>query len=152
MWHWLLIRPIVIQCAYPWRELSIFVNKSYQSFSRMNSWVSPCVKLNQSQPSLMALNVFGTQLLLLGVMILSIRDSWCSYQQDLKTNCSSFQFLLKFAVSGNCSLNWYYGSLVFNFLGSSWFCITEMALLLGYQVFVFLRDEFSRCSFKWWSF
>ena len=59
----------------------------------------------QSQPSLMALNVFGTQLLLVGVMILSIFDSWYSYHQNLKTNCSSFQFLfLKIAVSQNSSL------------------------------------------------
>ena len=32
-------------------------------------------------------------MLLVGVMILSIRDSWCSYHQDLKSICSSFQFL-----------------------------------------------------------
>ena len=59
----------------------------------------------QSQPSLMALNVFGAQLLLLIMMILSIFDSWCSYHQGLKTNCSSFQFVfLKFAVSRKSSL------------------------------------------------
>ena len=89
----------------PWQELFFDGNKSYQTLPLKKSWVSPCVKTNQSPPALMALNVFGTQLLLLIVMILSIRDSWCSYRQDLKTNCSSFQFLfLKIAASQNSSL------------------------------------------------
>ena len=60
IWHWLLNLPIPIQSARLWRELSINVNKSYQSFPR--------VRTNQSQP-LMALNNFDNQLLLLGVMI-----------------------------------------------------------------------------------
>ena len=77
-WHWLLIHPIVIQCAYPWRELSISVNKSCHSFPCMNSWVSPHVRTNQSQLSFMTLIPFGTQLFLLVVMILSIYESWCS--------------------------------------------------------------------------
>ena len=47
-WHLFLIHPLVIQCAYPWRELSISVNKSCQSFPCMNSWVSPRVRTNQS--------------------------------------------------------------------------------------------------------
>ena len=116
-WQWLLIRSVVIQCAYPWRELSIILKKSCQSFSRMKSWVSPRVRTNQSH-LLWWLSVFGAQMLLVGVMILSIRDSWCWYHQDMKTNCSSFQFLfLIFAVSRNSTLKWYYGSLVFNFLG-----------------------------------
>ena len=86
------------------QELFFDGSKSYQNLPLKKRWVSLCVKTNQSQPSLMALNVFGTQLLLLGVMILSIRDSWCSYRQDLKANCSSYQFLfLKFAVSQNSS-------------------------------------------------
>ena len=38
---------------------------------------------------------FGTQMLLLVVMNLAFRDSWCSYHQDLKTNCSSFQLLFQ---------------------------------------------------------
>ena len=119
-WHWLLSLPIVIQCASPWRELSISVNKSCQSFPCMNSWVSPRVRTNQSQLSFMSLISFGTQLLLLVVMIFSICDSWCSYHQDLKTNRCWFQFLfLKFGVSGNSGLNWYCGSLVFNLLKTS---------------------------------
>ena len=119
-WHWLLIHPIVIQCAYPWRELSISVNKSCRSFPCMNSWGSPRVRTNQSQLSFMNLISFGTQLLLLVVMIFSIWDSWCSYHQDLKTNRCWFQFLfLKFGVSRNSGLNWYCGSLVFNLLKTS---------------------------------
>ena len=99
-WHWLLIHPIVIQCAYPWRELSISVNKSCRSFPCMNSWVSPRVRTNQSQLSFMNLISFGSQLLLLVVMIFSIWDSWCSYHQDLKTNRCWFQFLfLKFCLA-----------------------------------------------------
>ena len=74
-WHWLLIHPIVIQCAYPWRELSISVNKSCQSFPCMNSLVSPHVRTNQSQLSFMTRVSFGTKLLLLVVMILFICDS-----------------------------------------------------------------------------
>ena len=151
--HWLLNLSIVIQCVYPWRKLSVSVNKSCQSFPCMKSWVSPRVRTNQSQLSLMTLILFGTQLLLLGVMILSVCDSWCSYHQDLKTICSSFQFpFLKFAVSQNSSSKWYYGSLVFNFLGTSLFCINQVVLLLRYQFFVLLWDEFPRCNFKWWSF
>ena len=89
----------------PWQELFFDGNKSFQTLPLKKSWVSPCIKTNQSQPSLMALNVFGTQLLLVGVMILSIRNSWCWYHQNLNTNCSSFQFLfLKVAVSRNSSL------------------------------------------------
>ena len=89
----------------PWQELFFDGNKSFQTLPLKKSWVSPCVKTKQSRPSLMALNVFGTRLLLLGVMIWSIRDSWCSCRQDLKTNCSSYQFLfLKIAVSQNSSL------------------------------------------------
>ena len=89
----------------PWQELFFDGNKSFQTLPLKKSWVSPCIKTNQSQPSLMALNVFGTQLLLVGVMILSIRNSWCWYQQNLNTNCSSFQFLfLKIAESQNSSL------------------------------------------------
>ena len=89
----------------PWQELSFDGNKSHQTLPLKKQCVSLCVTTNQSQPSLMALNVFGTQLLLVGVMILSIRDSWCSYRQGLKTNCSSYQFLfLKIAVSQNSSL------------------------------------------------
>ena len=86
----------------PWQELFFDGNKSYQTLPLKKSWVSPCVK---TPPALMALNVFGTQLLLLIVMILSIFDSWCSYHQGLKTNCSSFQFVfLRFAVSRNSTL------------------------------------------------
>ena len=89
----------------PWQELFFDGNNWYQTLPLKKSWVSPCVTTNQSQLSLMALNVFGTQLLLVGLMILSIRDSWCSYRQGLKTNCSSYQFLfLKIAVSQNSSL------------------------------------------------
>ena len=116
-WQWLLIRSIVIQCAYPWRELYY----CEEIVSKFLSHEELGVASRQNQPispSLMALSVFGAQMLLVGVMILSIRDSWCWYHQDMKTNCSSFQFLfLIFAVSRNSSLKWYYGSLVFNFLG-----------------------------------
>ena len=59
----------------PWQELFFDGNKSYQNLPLKKRWVSLCVKTNQSQPSLVALDVFGTQLLLVGVMILSIRDS-----------------------------------------------------------------------------
>ena len=83
-------------------------------------WKLPSrVGTNQSK-RLMALNKFGTQLLLLVVMIFSICDSWCSYHQDLKSNRCWFQFLfLKFGVSRNSGLNWYCGSLVFNLLKTS---------------------------------
>ena len=143
----------MIQCAYPWKELSIIVNKSRQSFPRTKSSVSPRVRTNQSQFSLMTLIILGTQLLLLVVMSLSICDSWCSYHQDLETNCSSFQFLfLKFGVSLNSTLKWFYGSLVFKFLRTCLFWSIEKVFFLGCQVFVFLWDEFPRCSFKLWSF
>ena len=129
--HWLLNLSIVIQCVYPWIELSVSVNKC-QSFPCMKSWVSPRVRTNQSQLSLMTLTIFGTQLLLLVVMILTICDSWCSYHQDMKTNCSSFQFLFViFAVSRNSSLKWYCGSLAFNFLRTSLFWINEKVFFLG---------------------
>ena len=88
----------------PWQELFSDSSKSYQTLPLKKSWVSPCVKVNQSQLSLTTLIIFGTKLLLLIVMILSIFESWCSYHQDLKTNCSSFEFLfLKIAVSQNSS-------------------------------------------------
>ena len=66
-------------------------------------------------------------------------------------NSSSFLFL-KFGVSRNSSLKWYYGLLVFNYLRTSLLWINEKVFFLGYQAFVFLWDEFHRCSFKWWSF
>ena len=124
-----------------WQELFFDGNKLYQTLPLKKSWVSPCFKTIQSQPSLMALNVFGTQLLLVGVMILSIRDSWCSYHQDLNTNCSSFQFLfLKFAVSRNSSLKWCYEWLVFHFLRTSLFWINENVFSRGHGVFAFFKD------------
>ena len=63
-WHWLLIRPIVIQCAYPWRDLSIIVNKSCQSFPCNNSWVLPRVRINQFHylwwpPMFLVVNAFA---------------------------------------------------------------------------------------------
>ena len=126
----------------PWQELFFDGNKSYQTLPLKKNWVSPCFKTNQSQPSLVALNVFGTQLLLVGVMILSIRDSWCWYHQDLNTNCSSFQFIfLKFAVSRNSSLKWCYGSLVFHFLRISLFWINEKVFSRGHEVFAFFGDN-----------
>ena len=89
----------------PWQELFFDGNRSYQTLSLKKSWVSPWVKVNQSQLSLMTLIIFGTKLLLLIVMILSIFDSWCSYHQDMKTKGSSFQFVfLKFGVSLSSSL------------------------------------------------
>ena len=126
----------------PCQELSFDGNKSHQTLPLKKNWVSPCFKTNQSQPSLVALNVFGTQLLLVGVMILSIRDSWCWYHQDLNTNCSSFQFLfLKFAVSRNSSLKWCYGSLVFHFLRISLFWINEKVFSRGHEVSAFFGDN-----------
>ena len=126
----------------PWQELFFDGNKSYQTLLLKKRWVSLCVKTNQSQPSLMALNVFGTQLLLVGVMILSIRDSWCWYHQNLNTNCSSFQFLfLKFAVSRNSTLKWCYEWLVFHFLRTSLFWINEKVFSHGHGVFAFFGDN-----------
>ena len=63
-WHWLLIRPIVIQCAYPWRDPSIIVNKSCQSFPCNNSWVLPRVRINQFHylwwpPMFLVVNAFA---------------------------------------------------------------------------------------------
>ena len=93
-WHWLLNLLIVIQCACLWRELSFSVNKSCQSFPPMNCWVSDCIWTQRSQLSSMALTVFSTQLLLLGVLLLSVRNSSNSCHQDLKTlNSISFVFL-----------------------------------------------------------
>ena len=137
-WIWLLN-------LSPWRKaLTRTVFWWEQVISKLPSQEKLGVASRQNQPispSLMALDVFGAQMLLVGVMILSIRDSWCSYHQDLKSNCSSFQFpFLIFGVSRNSSLKWCYGSLLFNFLGTSLFCIKEVVLLLGHQVFVFLED------------
>ena len=126
----------------PCQELSFDGNKSHQTLPLKKRWVSLCVKTNQSQPSLMALKVFGTQLLLVGVMILSIRDSWCWYHQNLNTNCSSFQFLfLKFAVSRNSSLKWCFEWLVFHFLRTSLFWINEKVFSHGHGVFAFFGDN-----------
>ena len=81
------------------------------------SWMSPCGKTNQSQLSLMTLILFGTQLLLLGVMILSVCDSWCSYHQDLKTICSSIQFLFpKICCLAEFQFEMMFWILIFNFL------------------------------------
>ena len=136
-WIWLLN-------LSPWRKaLTRTVFWWEQVISKLPSQEKLGVASRQNQPispSLMALDVFGAQMLLVGVMILSIRDSWCSYHQDMKTNCSSFQFLfLIFAVSRNSSFKWYYGSLVFNFLRTSLFCIIEKVFFLGPGVFVFLE-------------
>ena len=133
----------------PCQELSFDVNKSHQTLPLKKNWVSPCLKTNISQPSLVALNVFGTQLLLVGVMILSIRDSWCWYHQDLNTNCSSFLFIfLKFAVSRISSLKWCFEWLVFHFLRTP-FWINENVFSRGHGVF---WSQFVRCRSRWWSF
>ena len=125
----------------PWQELFFDGNKSYQTLPLKKSWVSPCVKTNQSPPALMALNVFGTQLLLLIVMILSISDSWCSYHQGLKTNCSSFQFLFsqkllsrRIPVWNNIMDRWFstsWGFLCFESMKRSSCLDTEFLMFFG---------------------
>ena len=144
-WHWLLNLPIAIQSARLWRELSISVSKSYQSFP------------NESEST--NVNLWWLSIILVlscccsEWWFMSIFDSWCSYHQHLKTNCSPLQFLFsKFAVSRNSSLKWYYGLMVSNFLGTSLFWINEKVFSLGYEVFLFLWDEFPRCSFEGWNF
>ena len=94
VWHCLLNVTVVIKCAYPWRQL-YFCEQALPKFPRMNNWVSSRVRSNQFHRLWLLSIFFSTQLLLLGVMILSFRDSWCSYHQDLKTNCSSFQLLFQ---------------------------------------------------------
>ena len=85
------------------------------------------------------LSIFGTQLLLLGVMVLSICDSWCSYYQDLKTIYSSFQSLFpKICCLAEFQFEMMFWILIFNFLRISLFWINEKVFLLGPGVFVFL--------------
>ena len=135
-WHWLLILPIMIQSARLWREFSFSVNKLCQSFPCKNSWVWDRITTNQSQPSLMVLNIFGTQFLLLGMMILSIFNSSNSCYQDLKTLQSALKFLfLNFGVSRSSSSELISCIIGFQFLQDFFIKHNPMQKLLNEAVY-----------------
>ena len=137
-WHWLLIHPIVMQCAYPWGELSVSVNKSCQSFPCMKSWVSPRVRTNQSKHYLMTLTNFWYSVAVAQSddFVLPWLLMFVPPRSENKLKLVSV-FFPKSAVSWNSSLNWCCGSLVFDW---GLLCFESM------QMSSFLDTKLS-CSF-----
>ena len=148
-WHWLLIHPIVMQCAYPWGELSVSVNKSCQSFPCMKSWLSPRVRTNQSKHYLMTLTNFWYSVAVAQSddFVLPWLLMFVPPRSENKLKLVSVFFpkiccLVEFQFE---LMLWIVGFR----LRTSLFWINANVFLFGYQTFVFLCVEFPRCSFNY---
>ena len=124
-----------------WQELFFGGNKSYQTLPLKKSWALTRVRINQFQPSFVTLNSFGTQLLLLGLMV----SSSLTPQIRVIVIWKQIEILYSFFFFGllrDSSLNWYYGSFVFHFLRTFLFWIMKKSSFLDSKFSCFFEMSF----------